>query len=84
MSGGRLRKILPTPLKFGNTETRSHGLARLVFPEATREFRIEVDLLVEMAVFDPFNFFLEPGAARFPSRGGIGHLATRQIIGSGA
>ncbi len=40
--------------------------ARLVFPEPTREFKVTVDLVVEMAVFNPFDFFLEPKAEEFP------------------
>lgn len=40
--------------------------ARLVFPEATREFKVTVDLVVEMAVYNPFDFFLEPQAENFP------------------
>ncbi|MDP3166120.1 MAG: transglutaminase family protein, partial [Hydrogenophaga sp.] len=40
--------------------------ARLVFPEPTREFKVTVDLVVEMAVFNPFDFFLEPEAEEFP------------------
>ncbi|MBH1966554.1 MAG: transglutaminase family protein [Comamonadaceae bacterium] len=40
--------------------------ARLVFPEATREFKVTVDLVVEMAVHNPFDFFLEPQAENFP------------------
>mgnify|MGYP001550240101 FL=1 len=40
--------------------------ARLVFPEPTREFRITVDLVAEMAVYNPFDFFLEPEAETFP------------------
>jgi uncharacterized protein (DUF2126 family) len=41
-------------------------LARLVFPEKTTEFRITVDLVAQMAVFNPFDFFLEPQAETFP------------------
>src|SRR3954470_9794440 len=37
-------------------------LARLVFPEQTREFTVTVDLVAEMAVYNPFDFFLEPSA----------------------
>ncbi len=40
--------------------------ARLVFPKPTREFKVTVDLVVEMAVFNPFDFFLEPEAEEFP------------------
>ncbi|MFZ9254228.1 MAG: transglutaminase family protein, partial [Hylemonella sp.] len=40
--------------------------ARLVFPEKTTEFKVTVDLVVEMAVFNPFDFFLEPDAENFP------------------
>ncbi|WP_420994672.1 DUF2126 domain-containing protein [Cupriavidus sp. 30B13] len=44
----------------------SNYLARLVIPEPTREFKITVDLVVEMAVYNPFDFFLEPYAEAFP------------------
>src|SRR6266542_10983 len=44
----------------------SNYLARLVFPEKSTELLIEVDLVAEMAVFNPFDFFLEPEAERFP------------------
>ncbi|MDO9090993.1 MAG: transglutaminase family protein [Burkholderiaceae bacterium] len=42
--------------------------ARLVFPEKTTEFTVTVDLVVEMAVYSPFDFFLEPAAQTFPFR----------------
>ena len=41
-------------------------LARLAFPQRTRQLHLEVGLVVEMAVFNPFDFFLEPGAEFFP------------------
>jgi uncharacterized protein (DUF2126 family) len=41
-------------------------LARLVFPERTREFKVTVDLVAEMSVLNPFDFFLEPEAEEFP------------------
>ncbi|NBO89471.1 MAG: IMP dehydrogenase, partial [Betaproteobacteria bacterium] len=44
----------------------SNYQARLVFPAKTREFKVTVDLVVEMAVYNPFDFFLEPGAEHYP------------------
>ena len=41
-------------------------LARAVFPDRTREFRVVVDLIAEMAVHNPFDFFLEPDVEHFP------------------
>jgi uncharacterized protein (DUF2126 family)/transglutaminase-like putative cysteine protease len=41
-------------------------LARLVFPEKTTELCVTVDLVAEMAVYNPFDFFLEPAAENFP------------------
>ena len=42
--------------------------ARLLFPQRTPEFKVTVDLTVELAPFNPFEFFVEPGAALFPFR----------------
>lgn len=47
-------------------DPQSNYLARLVFPEKTERFSLEVDVVAEMAVFNPFDFFLEPEAERFP------------------
>jgi uncharacterized protein (DUF2126 family)/transglutaminase-like putative cysteine protease len=44
----------------------SNYLARLVFPKKTREFLIEVDLIAEMVVVNPFDFFLEKYADDYP------------------
>ena len=41
-------------------------LARIVIPDKTREFRVEVDLVAEMRVFNPFDFFIEESAKTFP------------------
>ncbi len=40
--------------------------ARLVFPEPMREFSVEVELVAEMAVYNPFDFFIEDAATNFP------------------
>ncbi len=44
----------------------SNYQARLVFPSKTTEFKVTVDLVTEMAVFNPFDFFLEPSAEEVP------------------
>ena len=60
-------RILPEP-HFINwqQDPQSNFLARLVFPEKTRHFRVEVDLVAEMSVLNPFDFFLEPSHEKWP------------------
>src|SRR3954447_14516917 len=60
-------KVTP-PEHFVNwqQDPEANYLARFVFPEKTDELRIEVDLVAEMAVLNPFDFFLEPYAETCP------------------
>ncbi|MGD0491786.1 MAG: transglutaminase family protein, partial [Steroidobacteraceae bacterium] len=49
-------------------DPQANYLARVVFPKPARELRIEVDLVAEMAVLNPFDFFLEDYAQKVPFR----------------
>ena len=41
-------------------------IGRFVFPEKTRELDITVDLVADMTVINPFDFFIESHAEKFP------------------
>ena len=43
-----------------------NSIARIVLPERTRSFEVEVELTAEMVPINPFDFFIEPYAEEFP------------------
>ncbi|MBN9550068.1 MAG: transglutaminase family protein [Alphaproteobacteria bacterium] len=67
-------KVLSHSLKvepanhFVNLQQDPYGnfLARFVFPEPVNELKIEVDLVADMTVYNPFDFFVEESAETFP------------------
>ncbi|HVM96481.1 MAG TPA: transglutaminase family protein, partial [Candidatus Acidoferrales bacterium] len=60
-------KVQPTQ-HFLNWQQDPFGnyLARLVFPERTEKLSIDVSLIADMTVINPFDFFLDEEAEKYP------------------
>ncbi len=60
-------KVLPAKHSVSwHQDAYGNFVARLLFPEKTEEFAVEVNLVAELSPLNPFDFFVEPEAENYP------------------
>ena len=58
-----------TPAKhtvYWQFDPLGNHVARVIFPERTTEFAVDINLIADLTPYNPFAFVLEPGFDRFP------------------
>ncbi len=60
-------KVTPTQnLLLWQFDASSNHQARVLFPEPTSEFAVEVNFLADLSLLNPFDFLLDPSAEVYP------------------
>ena len=56
----------PDHLLNWHMDPHSNRIARVLFPQKTTEFQVEVTLMADLSPINPFKFLLEPGVEEYP------------------